>query len=1001
MKKILEKLKTVSRKTWLISGIAVACAVLILVGCLVFIPGADKKPNKPDAPAGTATTATITVKNTLDAPVADVQVYVYEDSTLVELATFAKTDAEGKATVTLSGTDNVAVLKGTAPGYKVEEYYPLDGDTAITLEALASYDTIPTDVKIEAGDPMVDFTFTDLDGVSYTASEVLKEKKALVLNFWFTTCDPCAAEFPYLQKAYDAHKDAVALLAVNPYETDTEDTIKAFREDKKLTLPMADIDTAWASLMNITAYPTTVVIDRYGFVAFYHVGTVTEEGVFEKLFKYYSAEDYTHTVASDVAELSLPEEAPKEDEEGLIYDNKSEPIEFGSVLTFDAKIPAGKTTYYNVFRVSGTILSLKADNVTVEYNGKTYEPKDGVISFPVSTDDVTIPVSLAITNTGDKTATFTVDFNYPAGTLDNPIALEMGSLTTNVEKGNDQGVFYEYKAPANGTVTMYVESITKGVKYGFSLYNLNTSAMRNSDEDATGSKKSVSIAVNKGDVVQVTVSVLPDEKHEYPAATIKSKISFKAGAGANTTQQKQDVTYKVTVKAGKKALSGVKLNFTVDGKSKSATTNSKGVASAKLPAGSCLVKLTCPKGYIAETLQYLISSTDPNLTISLTQEEQLSTDVGNTPTDYSVKVVDGNGKVQKDITVSFYLGDKKVKSVKTNSKGIAAATMMDGSYTVKLTGTTLKYDQKAAVVTVGKPSIEILLAKAKGTAKERIECPVVGAARAAYVVKEGATYLDGLRPGERNYFLFTPERNGQFRISTTGMYAKVGYYGGSVHYIVPTNLAENVENNAFTVEVRDVGVTFVIGVDAATNIDATVLSITRVGDPGWSVADEPWHVYEGTHTPKKYSLPSGTTLKNMDITKSYKLVYNSTDGYYHKDTKNGPIVYVRFNSEAPYVSFADILKNFHMSAYLYDAAGNFQKKEEYTECMTAYNNCVDSKEGVYPLNKDLEYIIKTYGEHQGWWVSDHPGFLFKDDDGNPLPNIKLDMAWLFAMCYAD
>ena len=211
MKKILEKLKNlpevlkaVSPKKWLIAGISAGCAVLILVGCLVLIPGADKKPETPDTPAAAATTATITVTNRMEAPIADVQVYVYEDSTLSELATFAKTDAEGKATVTLSSADNVAVLKGTAPGYKLEEYYPLDGDTAIVLDALASSETIPTDAKIDLGDPMRDFTFTDLDGATHTASEILKEKKALVLNFWFTTCEPCAAEFPYLQKAYDA-----------------------------------------------------------------------------------------------------------------------------------------------------------------------------------------------------------------------------------------------------------------------------------------------------------------------------------------------------------------------------------------------------------------------------------------------------------------------------------------------------------------------------------------------------------------------------------------------------------------------------------------------------------------------------------------------------------------------------------------------------------------------------------------------------------------------------
>lgn len=1000
MKNILEKLKALSPKTWLITGISVGCALLILVGCLVFIPG--KEPNKPDAPAGTGTAATVTVQNRLENPIADAQVYVYEDSTLAELVTFTKTDAEGKAAVTLSGADNVAVLKGTAPGYKVEEYYTLDGDMTITLDALAAYDTVPTDAKIDLGDPMMDFTFTDMEGNKHTASEMLKEKKALVLNFWFTTCQPCIAEFPFLTKAYDTYKDSVALLAVNPYESDDADKINAFVKENKLAFPVVDADSVWASVMNITAYPTTVVIDRYGFVAFSHVGTVTEEGVFEKLMGYYSAEDYVQIITSDVSELKTAEDAPKEDEAGLIYDNKSEPIEYGGTLTFDAKIPAGKTTYFNIYKVSGTILTLEAEDVAVEYNGKVYEPEDGVISFPVETDDVTLPVQLAITNKSDKTAAYTVNFAYPGGTIDNPIALKVGDFTTKIEKGNDKGVVYEYKAPANGTVSMYIDSTTKGVESSFSMYNLNTSAMRTSDEDATkkDGKQVVSVAVNKGDVVQVTVSVLPDDKHEYPAATIKSHIDFKAGAGAGVTKPVENVTYKVTVKAGKKALSGVKLTFTSGGKSKSVTTNSKGAASAKLPAGTCTVKMTCPKGYIAEKLLYLIQSSNPSLTISLEKEEELSTEVGTTPTDYSVKVVNGSGKAQKDITVSFYLGSKKVKSVKTNSKGIAAATLMDGSYTVKLTGTTLKYDQKSAYVTVGKPSIEILLAKAKGTEKESINCPVVNDTRTAYVVKEGATYLNGLRPGERNYFLFTPEKNGVYRISTTGVYAKVGYYGGSIHYIQPTNLAEDLQNNAFTVEVRDVGPTFVIGVDAATNIDATVLQITRVGDPGWSVADEPWHVYEATHKVKNYTLPKNTTLKNFDISKSYKLVYNSDDGYYHKDSKTGPIVYLRFVGTS-YVAFADILNNFHLSAYMYDAAGNFVKKEEYTECMTQYYNSMDATEKVYPLTKDLEYILKNYGEHQGWWVPDSPGYLFKDSNGNPMTNVNLDSAWMFPLCYAD
>ena len=107
MKKLLEniksafsklwgKLKTVTPKTWLISGISVGCAVLILVGCLVLIPGGDK----PDTPAGPAggEAVTVTVQNSLESPLKDVQVYVYEDDSLSELVTFAKTDGEGKVT---------------------------------------------------------------------------------------------------------------------------------------------------------------------------------------------------------------------------------------------------------------------------------------------------------------------------------------------------------------------------------------------------------------------------------------------------------------------------------------------------------------------------------------------------------------------------------------------------------------------------------------------------------------------------------------------------------------------------------------------------------------------------------------------------------------------------------------------------------------------------------------------------------------------------------------
>ena len=41
------------------------------------------------------------------------------------------------------------------------------------------------------GAPMPDFTFTDINGVSHTLSETLKEKEMVLINLWATRCGPC------------------------------------------------------------------------------------------------------------------------------------------------------------------------------------------------------------------------------------------------------------------------------------------------------------------------------------------------------------------------------------------------------------------------------------------------------------------------------------------------------------------------------------------------------------------------------------------------------------------------------------------------------------------------------------------------------------------------------------------------------------------------------------------------------------------------------------------
>ena len=161
-----------------------------------------------------------------------------------------------------------------------------------------------TDANLSAssytlGDYMGDYTITDVEGNSYTFSELLKTKKAIVLNFWFINCGPCKMEFPYLQTAYDTYSNDIAVIAINP-TTDKEDKIKKYATQNELSLPLAKGEESWITAFNLQGFPTTVVIDRYGCVAFMHMGAVTQDGVFEKIFDFFTADGYKQTTINNI-----------------------------------------------------------------------------------------------------------------------------------------------------------------------------------------------------------------------------------------------------------------------------------------------------------------------------------------------------------------------------------------------------------------------------------------------------------------------------------------------------------------------------------------------------------------------------------------------------------------------------------------------------------------------------------------------------------------------------
>ncbi len=257
------------------------------------------------------TTYTVTVQTVGGMALADIGVFVYADDAHTKLVWAAETDESGKTTFSAASAEYEAVLKDVPTGYAAEERYVLaQADTTISLAASLQEGTI-ADHSLSLGDMMCDFSVMAGDPsvtsstltTEYTLSELLKTKKAVVLNFWFENCGPCRAEFPYLQKAYEAYAEDIEVLAINPYDG-TAASVLTYAANLGLTFPVVKGEEAWQSAMKLTAYPTTVVIDRYGMIALIHKGAVTQEGVFEQLFAYFTSENYVQKTVRNISDLA-------------------------------------------------------------------------------------------------------------------------------------------------------------------------------------------------------------------------------------------------------------------------------------------------------------------------------------------------------------------------------------------------------------------------------------------------------------------------------------------------------------------------------------------------------------------------------------------------------------------------------------------------------------------------------------------------------------------------
>ena len=169
----------------------------------------------------------------------------------------------------------------------LEETYPESVDDAMNGNMMAA----PDDGSMQK---FPAFEGKDLDGNPVKSDELFSANAVTVVNFWFTTCNPCVGELSELDALNkELAKKGGALIGVNTFTLDGDETAISEAKDvlakKGVTYQnvyFASDGEAGKFTTNIFAYPTTYVVDRNGnIVGDPIVGAITEKKQAETLQK--------------------------------------------------------------------------------------------------------------------------------------------------------------------------------------------------------------------------------------------------------------------------------------------------------------------------------------------------------------------------------------------------------------------------------------------------------------------------------------------------------------------------------------------------------------------------------------------------------------------------------------------------------------------------------------------------------------------------------------------
>jgi len=122
-----------------------------------------------------------------------------------------------------------------------------------------------------------DFTLEDTGGVTFSLSDYEGEK-VVILDFMFSTCEPCEKFVKEALKPYSKKmdKDDVVILSVSVFGHDDEGKLRDYAKQHDWRHALGDKDGEIEFAYDVVGTPKIFIIDKKGEITYSHIGPISE-----------------------------------------------------------------------------------------------------------------------------------------------------------------------------------------------------------------------------------------------------------------------------------------------------------------------------------------------------------------------------------------------------------------------------------------------------------------------------------------------------------------------------------------------------------------------------------------------------------------------------------------------------------------------------------------------------------------------------------------------------